>query len=344
MAELRDGILLGCGNPLLDISAIVDESFLCKYDMLPNNAILAEEKHMPMYKELIEKFNAEFIAGGSVQNSLRVAQWILQRPKVAVFFGCVGKDRYSEILLEKATNDGVNVQYQFCPNTSTGTCAVLVTGTQRSLCANLAAANNFTVEHLNTPTSQQFLQNAKYFYISGFFLTVSIESILVVAKHALSKNSLFMMNLSAPFIPHFFKDNLNQALPYIDILFGNETEALSFAEHQNLGTDDLKEIGLKIAALPKLNTARSRIVIITQGSDPVLLFENSTITEYPVIKLVREQIVDTNGAGDAFVGGFLAQLVLEQSYETCIKCGIWTAREIIQRSGCTFDGVPEFKA
>ncbi|XP_058832468.1 uncharacterized protein LOC131690589 [Topomyia yanbarensis] len=343
MIELRDGLLLGCGNPLLDISAIVDERFLAKYGMLPNNAILAEEKHMPIYKELIEMFNAEFIAGGSVQNSLRVAQWILQRPKVAVFFGCVGRDRYSEILSEKATNDGVNVQYQFSQDTPTGTCAVLVTGTQRSLCANLAAANNFTVEHLKTPESEQFLKNAKYFYISGFFLTVSIESILTVAKHALSENRPFMMNLSAPFIPQFFKDNLDQALPYIDILFGNETEALAFAEYHKLDTEDLKEIGLKIAAMPKLNAARTRTVIITQGSDPVLLIDNGAVTEFPVVKLAREQIVDTNGAGDAFVGGFLAQLVLEKSFETCIKCGIWTAREIIQRSGCTFEGLPDFK-
>lgn len=29
-------------------------------------------------------------------------------------------------------------------------------------------------------------------------------------------------------------------------------------------------------------------------------------TEYPVCKIPKEQIVDTNGAGDAFVGGFLS--------------------------------------
>lgn len=343
MAKLRDGLLLGCGNPLLDISANVDDNFLTKYDLLPNNAILAEEKHMPIYKELIENFKAEFIAGGSVQNSFRVAQWILQRPKVSVFFGCVGKDQYAEILSQKAISDGVDVQYQVCTDVPTGTCAVLVTNTQRSLCANLAAANNFTVDHLKSSTSESFLKNAEYFYISGFFLTVSIESILIVAQQALLRNRPFMMNLSAPFIPQFFKDNLAQALPYIDVLFGNETEALAFAEQQKMGTEDLKQIGLKISTLPKLNAARSRVVIITQGSDPVLLIQDGTVTEFPVEKLEREQIIDTNGAGDAFVGGFLAQLILEQNYETCIKCGIWTARQIIQRSGCTFEGVPNFK-
>ncbi|KFM58991.1 Adenosine kinase, partial [Stegodyphus mimosarum] len=50
--SLREGILLGLGNPLLDISANTDHSFLEKYGLKPNDAILAEEKHIPMYKEM----------------------------------------------------------------------------------------------------------------------------------------------------------------------------------------------------------------------------------------------------------------------------------------------------
>lgn len=37
------------GNPLLDISAVVDSDFLAKYGLKANDAILAEEKHKPMY-------------------------------------------------------------------------------------------------------------------------------------------------------------------------------------------------------------------------------------------------------------------------------------------------------
>lgn len=62
------------GNPLLDISAIVDRDFLKKYDLKSNDAILAEEKHKPIYDELIELYKADFIAGGSVQNTMRVTQ------------------------------------------------------------------------------------------------------------------------------------------------------------------------------------------------------------------------------------------------------------------------------
>ena len=43
--------------------------------------------------------------------------------------------------------------------------------------------------------------------------------------------------------------------------------------------------------------------------------------------------MDTNGAGDAFVGGFLSQYVQGKSLEKCIDCGIWVSQLIIQRSG-----------
>jgi len=37
------------------------------------------------------------------------------------------------------------------------------------------------------------------------------------------------MNLSAPFIPQFFKSQVDEILPYVDVLIGNETEAEAFA-------------------------------------------------------------------------------------------------------------------
>ncbi|KAJ8960686.1 hypothetical protein NQ317_000479 [Molorchus minor] len=56
--------------------------------------------------------------------------------------------------------------------------------------------------------------------------------------------------------------------------------------------------------------------------------------------LPKDKVVDTNGAGDAFVGGFLSQYIQGQNIDICIKCATWAAAEIIQRSGCTFDGSP----
>lgn len=124
-----------------------------------------------------------------------------------------------------------------------------------------------------------------------------------VANHAYSTNKVFMMNLSAPFLCEFFKLPMLAALPYVDILFGNELEADAFAKANNLVTSDRKETALKILNMDKVNAKRKRIVIITQGHLPVLLAQDDKVEEIPAISLAEDQVIDTNGAGDAFVGG-----------------------------------------
>lgn len=57
------GAILGMCNPLLDISAEVPEELLKKYELSLNNAILAEEKHIPLYEELVKSYPVQFIAG-----------------------------------------------------------------------------------------------------------------------------------------------------------------------------------------------------------------------------------------------------------------------------------------
>ena len=62
---------------------------------------------------------------------------------------------------------------------------------------------------------------------------------------------------------------------------------------------------------------------------------------YPVIELAPEKLVDTNGAGDAFVGGFLSQLVAGKSLPECIRAANFAAWTIIQQSGVTLPDTPE---
>ena len=57
------------------------------------------------------------------------------------------------------------------------------------------------------------------------------------------------------------------------------------------------------------------------------------IKEIEVPKIEADKLVDTNGAGDAFVGGFLSQYVQDKSLEKSVDCGIWVSGLIIQRSG-----------
>uniref|UniRef100_A0A3B5B6J8 Adenosine kinase n=1 Tax=Stegastes partitus TaxID=144197 RepID=A0A3B5B6J8_9TELE len=304
-----ENTLFGMGNPLLDISAVVDKDFLDKFGLKPNDQILAEDKHKALFEELVKRNKVEYHAGGSTQNSVKIAQWMIQKPhKVATFFGCIGTDNFGEILKRKAEEAHVDAHYYEQNEEPTGTCAACITGDNRSLVANLAAANCYKKEkHLDLDSNWELVEKAKVYYIAGFFLTVSPESILKVAKHAADKNKVFCMNLSAPFISQFFKEPLMKVMPYVDILFGNETVS------ETSRTDDIAEIARRTQNLPKENTKRQRVVVFTQGKDDTV----ATV-------------------------GFLFALVQEQALEECIRAGHYAANVIIRRVGCTFPEKPDF--
>jgi len=332
---VEKGILLGMGNPLLDMSANVELSYLTKYGLEADNQILAEEKHLPMYKEMEDQFKVDYVAGGATLNTMRVGQWLLQTPHCFSYFGSVGEDSRAKTLTDNAGAGGVNMKCQVNGKNPTGTCAVLITegGKHRSLVANLSAANDFTKTHFEDKENWKIVEEADYYYIGGFFLTVSPESILEVAKHACEKNKYLMMNLSAPFISQFFSEPMSKCLPYIDILFGNELEAVAFGKLQNFRTEDVKTIAEKTAALEKANPNRSRIVVFTQGADPTIVVVDGVVTEYPVQAIKSEDMVDTNGAGDSFVGGFISQFIQGKDMARCIEVGNYAARYIIGRIG-----------
>lgn len=329
-------LILGMGNPLLDISAVVDQPLLEKYSLKANDAILYDKEDL--FEEVVANHKVDYIAGGATQNSCRVAQWLLPDKKSVAFFGCVGTDESADILEKVASESGMVTSYQKSKEHPTGKCAVLITGQDRSLVTKLDAANHFTTGHLDEKANWELVKAAKIFYSSGFFLTVSPDSMLKVAQHAGStEGKHFAMNLSAPFLCQFFKDPMLKVMAHADIVFGNETEADAFAEANGYDTKDRKEVAKKIAALKLEGSVpgRKRVVVITQGSEPVIVVENGTVTEYHVKVLSEDKIVDTNGAGDAFVGGFLALLSSGKSIKDCVLCGIWAATEIIQQSGCT---------
>lgn len=92
--------------------------------------------------------------------------------------------------------------------------------------------------HLATPEIAQLVAGAKFFYIEGYFLTHGIESALEVAKSASSRGRTVVLNLSAPFIPQFFKVQLEELLPHVDVLIGNESEAAAYAEAAGMGVSE----------------------------------------------------------------------------------------------------------
>ncbi|KAF7144999.1 hypothetical protein RHSIM_Rhsim04G0145200 [Rhododendron simsii] len=121
-------------------------------------------------------------------------------------------------------------------------------------------------------------------------------------KHSkLAGVNVFMMNLSPPFICEFFKDAQVKVLPYMNFVFGTETDARTVSRVHGW-----------------------------EGADPVVVADDGKIKLFPMILLPKEKLIDTNGAGDAFVGGFLSQLVQEKSIEDCVRAGCYVVNVVIQ--------------
>lgn len=206
------------------------------------------------------------------------------------------------------------------------------------MCTHLAAANEYKIDHLKQPHIWAMVESTSVYYVGGYHLTVCVPAAMAVAEHAAATNKIYMLSLSAGFIPQFFKDQLAQIMPYCDYVFGNENEAATWAESQGQKGLSMQECAKLMAKSPKVNTKRPRIVLVTQGTQPTIVAtakENGEveIQEFPVHVINSDEIVDTNGAGDAFAGGFTAGVVEGKSLEESIHMGHWLARLSLKELG-----------
>lgn len=274
---------------------------LDKYGLKANDTVLAEEKHMGIYEDLLSNRNAKLIAGGAAQNTARGAQYMLP-PNSVWYIGCVGEDEYAQTLRDANKKEGVHTEYRVDEKQPTGRCGVVITGHNRSMCTHLAAANEYKVEHLKQPKIWSMVKKSRVYYVGGYHLTVCVPAIMALAEEALAKDKPFLLGMGAAFVPQFFKDQLAQVMPYVDYLFGNEDEAEVWAKTQGSETKDLKEIAKMLCEVEKKNKNRPRTVIITHGTEPTITARMNAdmvveFNEIPVHQISKEEINDTNGAG-----------------------------------------------
>lgn len=129
-------------------------------------------------------------------------------------------------------------------------------------------------------------------------------------------------------------------MKYTDMVFGNETEAEAFARYNGMDKDaSIEDIARAIASLPNQKDTK-RTVIITQGADCTIVCHGDSINRYSVTKVAN--VVDTTGAGDSFVGGFLSQLALGYDEATCVSAGHYAASVVIQVEGAIYPEVCEY--
>ena len=341
--------ILGLGNPMLDISIVTDKMFLKKHNLESNGArhVKNEDVFMDIESGIVHK---EYLAGGSIDNTCRVAKRLLGDAKLVSYIGCIGNDTNGMILQKSMKSAGVNTYYQISNEFPTGRCAVIITDREnRSLVTYPGAANQYAIEHLLAEKHWNVIRNSNIIYSGGFFLSSSTNSLLKVAQFCSeNKNKIFCFNLSAAFLcrpPHV--ERMKDIIQFADIVIGNQEEVETFAKFglslTKNATTDHKLIANAISMIPKEGKFRkSRSVIITRGKSACLVLNGNKeglVESFPTVSIKEKDIVDTNGAGDAFVGGLLAHLasnVKNGLYlaDDSISLGLKASSEILKVVGC----------
>lgn len=337
-----EGVLFAIGNPLLDIIGDASTEFLEKHKLKAEDCVVVPDYPVELVAEFQSNFKVLHVPGGATQNSIRIAQWLIGVPHATTFMGCIKDDDIGRILKKKVKEEHVNCCYVYDDTEPTGTCVICLTGSNRSYVAYLGAARHLKSGHFDDPEIWKQVVKAKYFYYSGFPLINCPDVLLRVSRYAVDNDRLVAFNLSATLICREFTQEVLKLLPFIDVLFGNQEEALAFSQAAGLNLTDVKEIAMFIARYKKENGKRGRHVVLTNGSEPTIVIQEGKVREFPVIRLDPKDVVDLNGAGDAFVGGFLAQLVQGGTIEDCIRSANYAANFIIQQSGCQLPCKPNF--
>eukprot|EP01063_Lacrimia_lanifica_P010965 TRINITY_DN17741_c0_g1_i1.p1 TRINITY_DN17741_c0_g1~~TRINITY_DN17741_c0_g1_i1.p1 ORF type:complete len:716 (+),score=171.15 TRINITY_DN17741_c0_g1_i1:122-2269(+) len=338
----RASLVLGMCNPLLDMHLHVTPDYLERWGLDPDGATLASEAHIALFEEMAKDPRTDYVPGGAGLNTIRVAQWILGGPGSTAFVGTTGLDDFGSKLRNHTVNEGVSMFDLTISNDATGTCAVLTSeGNKRSLVANLGASAVFESEWLETNAAlKASLELAGLIYVTGFFLRTVPDTVVALMERAAKAGKHVCLNLSAPFVIGALGARIMDAVQHADLVFGNNAE-FKFLEEE-LGwaeqTDgSLSAVATKVQGWPGRS---GRVVVITQGSDDLLLYDESGMETLVTPRVPGDEIVDTNGAGDAFVGGFLAKFAAGGDVRECAKLGQWAASVIIRRPGCTIPPLP----
>lgn len=242
--------------------------------------------------------------GGQAAN---VAAWISYNGAAANFVGCVGS---ADVLkLEHELKDqGIqsNLQSSHKP---TGSLVVLVDGQSRSMLTDRGANQELDLAKID-PTGYGIV------YVSGYsLLGRSLEEVSMFANKVKAAGALLAIDPgSYGFIQDHGVESFRELICLADIAFPNQEE------------QDLLELSGKV-----------RLNVVTSGHLGAKALKSDG--ELIEVASISSKLLDPTGAGDAFCGGFLAQLVKEPGFQELSSEAVLTALRAGAEAGSQAVGI-----
>lgn len=239
----------------------------------------------------------------------------------ASLVGRVGDDHLGAILIDRAKSAGIDTgAILAATGDSTCTCVVLIDesgerrfiytgGANRNLCRDDVDISRITKNRI--------------VHFGGVFGLPALEGagMAEIAREARQAGCITTMDVTwdndGVWLP-----KIEMVLPHLDYFLPSMNELKHIA-----GTDDPER-----AAEFMLSLGVSRVVI-KMGAEGCLIADGNTFESVDGYRVAR--VVDTTGAGDAFIAGFLAGLLKEQSVYDCARLANAVGACAVQAVGAT---------
>ncbi len=315
--------ILGIGNALTDILAILEDDTLLQKYHLPKGSM----QHVDMATgdkiwQSLKPLGVHYVAGGSAANTISCAAIFGMR---AGFIGKIGDDELGLLFKSDQEQYGVKSTLLRGKNSS-GRSMVFVTGAnaERTFAVYLGAALELVPEDLKP----EYFEGYDYFHIEGYLVQNQdlIRRAVELAHDAGCIISIDMASYNVVESNDAFLHDLVER--YVDIVFANESESKAFTK-----LDDpkaaLEEIGkLCDTAIVKIGKEGSWV----KRGDEVHF-----IKPWPGIA------VDATGAGDTYAAGFLYAHSLGMPLKVCGEIGSVIAAKVVEVIGTKID-IPRWRA
>lgn len=309
--------ILGIGNALTDILAVLPDETLLKTYHLPKGSM----QHVDMETgdkiwQALKPLGVKYVAGGSAANTITCTS-IFGMP--SSFIGKIGDDELGLLFKSDQEQYGVNTMLLKSEHSS-GRSMVFVSGgnAERTFAVYLGAALDLVPEDLKP----DYFEGHDYFHIEGYLVQnqALIRKAVELAHDAGCIISLDMASYNVVESNNAFLHDIIDR--YVDIVFANETEAKAFTK-----LPDPKK------SLEEIST-HCKIAVVKVGKDGSWV--RSGDEEYQIPAWPAEP-VDATGAGDTYAAGFLYAHSLGMPLKVCGEIGSIIAAKVVEVIGTKMD-------
>jgi sugar/nucleoside kinase (ribokinase family) len=278
--------LIGVGSPIMDLLAPVPEEFLRQVRGDKGGMVLVDDREMEAILKQLERAPAR-ATGGSAANATFNATRLGLR---TTFLGKLGNDDTAQHYRRTFEQAGVDSSRFKRGDKANARCLALVTpDAQRTMRTDLGAAMTLSAAEISVSD----FHGCRHAHIEGYlvFNQTLADAVLASARAAGCTTSL---DLSSFEVVHAARDwLLAQLRKGIDIVFANEDEIRALFQDQT--TD--------YATLARRLGDHGVVAAVKVGKDGAWIAHDGGLHRVEPVRVA--EVVDTNGAGDAWAAGFL---------------------------------------